>query len=391
MRLNFCKISEKEIEKVILLWKEVFNYSQEKSRILYDVSLAGIKSQVSEIFGIKNQKGELIGALKNDYYWMKVGEGKIFISDIGYVSIKPEFQGKGYGTYLMEEDIKYLRSKSVHIARLGGLVKFYERFGFSIIPSFWFAFPLDDVIAGNKKIPIIEVLKVKEREIKIREFNKKDDLEVYEKLSYNDWKVRKIIDENQKKFIRERKYEPELKRYVVEYKNTPFGFLFSYNNVIYDYVFKDEERFFVNLLKWFLCEKYNEKFNEVKILHLFSDNILEKKLIDEKIPFEKVEKNSSIASSMVCIISFNSLIKHLMPEFQKKKRKMLIKITLSDRKISEEIKIMNSPNKNCTKMNLEITQSEFIKFLFGISSTLYTDYKKRVLEKLFVGRCGFFL
>lgn len=391
MRLSFCKLEENEIEQVMYLWEEVFNYSKEQLRIIHDVSVAGMKSGVSEISGIRSENGKLIGALRNDYRWIKIGKGKVFVSDIGYVSIKPEFQGKGYGTYLMEENMKCLKDKGVHIARLGGLVKFYEKFGFSRIPSFWYAFPLEEIKAGNKRIPITDVLKIEQAGIKIREFDKFQDFGCYKEITETDGKVRKVIDDNQEKFIIERKYEPELKRYIFEYKNTPVGFLFSYNNVIYDYGFKNGEEF-VNLLKWFLYEKYNEQYKESRISHLFYDDILERKLIDGNVTFEKVERNSSISSDMICIVSFNSIIRFLMPEFQNVKKEMEIKIVLTDKNPAEEVKLVAAPDNNCIKIDLKMRQSEFIKFLFGIPSHLYANYNKEILEQIFPKkRCGFFI
>jgi GNAT superfamily N-acetyltransferase len=75
------------------------------------------------------------------------GEEALFINDI---SIKPEFQGKGYGSKIIQSAIEYVKKQVMPIAlraSVGGhystksnmsqedLIKFYKKFGFENRPD----------------------------------------------------------------------------------------------------------------------------------------------------------------------------------------------------------------------------------------------------------------
>jgi GNAT superfamily N-acetyltransferase len=75
------------------------------------------------------------------------GEEALFINDI---SIKPEFQGKGYGSKIIQSAIEYAKEQGIPVAlraSVGGhydtnsnmsqedLIKFYKKFGFENRPD----------------------------------------------------------------------------------------------------------------------------------------------------------------------------------------------------------------------------------------------------------------
>jgi GNAT superfamily N-acetyltransferase len=75
------------------------------------------------------------------------GEEALFINDI---SIKPELQGKGYGSKIIQSAIQYAKEQEIPVAlraSVGGhydtksnisqedLIKFYKKFGFELHPE----------------------------------------------------------------------------------------------------------------------------------------------------------------------------------------------------------------------------------------------------------------
>ncbi|MDD5598428.1 MAG: GNAT family N-acetyltransferase [Victivallaceae bacterium] len=91
----------------------------------------------------------VIGTIHVRKNWLKIGKGKILKGDVGGVSILPEYHGKGYGTALMHDTIKWMKSENYDISRLGGLVEFYSRFGYLRFPRRYMEFfPGNKVCAG---------------------------------------------------------------------------------------------------------------------------------------------------------------------------------------------------------------------------------------------------
>ena len=87
-------------------------------------------------------KGHIVGALHIGRHGIQIGSCVITKADVGEVSILPEYQGKGYGTQLMQETVEWMRQEGFHLSRLGGYVRFYRRFGWVPFPRGFVEFPL---------------------------------------------------------------------------------------------------------------------------------------------------------------------------------------------------------------------------------------------------------
>lgn len=74
--------------------------------------------------------GQVVAAARILRHWLQVGRCAVLKGDVGHVAVLPELHGKGHGTTLMQRVIPYLRDKGFHLSRLGGLMKFYSRFGY---------------------------------------------------------------------------------------------------------------------------------------------------------------------------------------------------------------------------------------------------------------------
>jgi len=106
-----------------------------------------------EAFQIAELDGHIIGAARVQRHRLRVGTCALVKGDVGEVSIDPDFQGRGYGSALMQHVVAWMRDQGFHISRLGGLVKFYRRFGWVPFPRRYVEFPLTPVRAGASTLP----------------------------------------------------------------------------------------------------------------------------------------------------------------------------------------------------------------------------------------------
>ena len=79
---------------------------------------------------VAEQGGGLIAALRVTHSPLRVGEGYIVKADVGEVAVAPACQGRGVGTALMQNTVRWLQTQDCDFTRLGGLVRFYARFGY---------------------------------------------------------------------------------------------------------------------------------------------------------------------------------------------------------------------------------------------------------------------
>jgi len=74
--------------------------------------------------------GKTIGCAHVLPQTLRIGKAKIVKGDLGYVAIPPEYQGQGLGHQLLTEALAWMKEQDYDLSRLGGLVKFYRRFGY---------------------------------------------------------------------------------------------------------------------------------------------------------------------------------------------------------------------------------------------------------------------
>lgn len=101
---------------------------------------------------------QIVAALHAARHVLQVGTAQIFKADVGHVAVRPEFHRKGYGTALMQASTVFLKEHGFHIARLGGLMRFYSRFGYEPFPRRVLRIqvePMDEVFKGRKRSEIL--------------------------------------------------------------------------------------------------------------------------------------------------------------------------------------------------------------------------------------------
>jgi len=73
---------------------------------------------------------------------LRVGACSILKADVGHVAVRPDLQGQGTGTRLMQEIVAWLPKERFQVSRLGGLMRFYERFGYEPFPRRYVTIPV---------------------------------------------------------------------------------------------------------------------------------------------------------------------------------------------------------------------------------------------------------
>lgn len=102
---------------------------------------------------------EIVCALRAAPSELWVGTSRLKSADIGEVAVARARQGQGLGGRAMADCNGWLRESGYAVARLGGLMRFYSRFGYEPFPRCYVEFPISDAIrAGAARIAFAELL-----------------------------------------------------------------------------------------------------------------------------------------------------------------------------------------------------------------------------------------
>ena len=105
------------------------------------------------------------------------GRSRIRWADVGDVSVVPELQGRGLGSQAMTDVVEWMRAAGYAVTRLGGLTRFYSRFGYQSFPRQYVEFPVYRTIrAGALRLPFPETIKPAfEYDGQVRSFDEQRD------------------------------------------------------------------------------------------------------------------------------------------------------------------------------------------------------------------------
>lgn len=77
--------------------------------------------------------GELAGTLRVTEDTIRIGEARLHMGGLGWVSTAEEHRHKGIARELVSDTMHYLRARNFHVAMLFGIPNFYHRFGFTTV------------------------------------------------------------------------------------------------------------------------------------------------------------------------------------------------------------------------------------------------------------------
>ena len=101
----------------------------------------------AQTYQVLTLDGRIVGAVHVADDKLRVGRVVVRKADVGHVSIRPELQGRGYGTAMMTRLVERLRQDGYDVSRLGGRIRFYSRFGWVPFPRRFVEFEIGRLAA----------------------------------------------------------------------------------------------------------------------------------------------------------------------------------------------------------------------------------------------------
>jgi len=139
MTTRFRAATAADQEETLQVLSQAFG--REKGSQKFERDAASVRAH-PESYRVLESNGKIVSALHISQHRIQIGSSVITKADVGEVSTLPEHQGKGFGTQLMEETVRWMRQEGFHLSRLGGYTKFYRRFGWIHFPRGFIEFPL---------------------------------------------------------------------------------------------------------------------------------------------------------------------------------------------------------------------------------------------------------
>lgn len=296
-------------------------------------NMRDVAYNLTENFLLLERDNEVIGTVMISPHWLRVGCAKILKGDVGEVAILREFQGRGFGTILMQECVSHLKKNGFHVSRLGGLTRFYSRFGYIPFPRRYYEFILTDINAGASVFtPDHFFILTPSQEKCVRHYHPSKDWQWRDKLydKFNENRSGSLVE--QRNYTSPPSGEPNLSdlRFVYDDGNEIKGYIFATEYpyepspfeakvTIHDTAFDiDYPQAFITLMKYILRESVRRNAQRVSARFPF-DPLIQKLLTDASLPFSLQELQSGIASNMMCIIDLKGIFEAIIPELTRRR------------------------------------------------------------------------
>lgn len=286
---------------------------------------------IPESFLLMEKDNKAIGTLHIHHHLLRVGSTIITQGDVGEVAVINELQGQGFGTMMIQECVRYLRETGYHLSRLGGLNRFYAKFGYVPFPRRFYEFLLTDVKAGASTFPPEELVSVSsEKENKVRLYYPKIDWlrrnELYD--SFNKNRSGSLVEERGENRP-SGEPNPDALRFVYEENGEVSGYIFASEYldepspfeakvIIHDIAFDlNKPQAFTTLIRYTLRESLRRGVQRITARLPF-DPIIQSLLTDDSLRFSPHEMQSGIASNMMLVANLRSLIEVIIPELNRR-------------------------------------------------------------------------
>lgn len=74
--------------------------------------------------------GRIVGALRLTTETLQIGEARLKMGGIGWVTTEPEYRHRGVASGLLGETLAYMKAHHYHVSMLFGIPDFYQQFGY---------------------------------------------------------------------------------------------------------------------------------------------------------------------------------------------------------------------------------------------------------------------
>jgi len=288
----------------------------------------------------------------------------------------------------MEETVAFVRAHGFDIARLGGLCKFYSRFGWVPFPRRYVEFTLESVKAGARTLGVEEVLGLPSGFAGVvRPFDGKRDAFAVHRL-------RRKFNAGRTGALR---LSPQPEEGLLHATPHPLRVVYERSGKIYGYVNASElPREYTEFegkvsihevafdlrcpeavegcMKAVLLEAFRRGVRRVTARMPF-DHLLLQRLTEGKITYSLRELQGAVASNMILIVSLSSLFRRILPELARRLAnapeanwqgtlRLQIESQFVDLQIAQDsIKVVNS---SCPDEIVATDSATLMKLVFGL-------------------------
>lgn len=146
-----------DVGQILEVMCRAFRLDEASSRY---ASLKAMAGSDAASFQVLAANGRVVGVARIWKQTLRTGIGAVVKGDVGQVSVHPDYQGRGHGSALMRHCVKWMRENGIDISRLGGLARFYSRFGWEQFPRRYMEFMVKEVKAGASVLTPEEVYRL---------------------------------------------------------------------------------------------------------------------------------------------------------------------------------------------------------------------------------------
>jgi len=287
--------------------------------------------ETPDAWRVLEENGRIVSVCRLWQHPVRVGRSEITQGDVGMVGTHPEFQGRGLASELMRDTVEHMRERDCQFGRLGGLIRFYSRFGWVPFPRRYVEFPVEPAKAGASILQPSEYLKSPENfAARILPFNPVAHHEARARLydAFNHNRTGSVVltwgeppqpgsaqpDTTGLRFVCE--MDGEVVGYLFAFEreadHTAFEAKVQVNELAYDTARPEA---LGALLSQLLCEAHARGAGRVTARMPF-DRAIERAMCEAGIPFKWVELHSSPASNMIVIVDPVELLRRIIPELE---------------------------------------------------------------------------
>ena len=276
-------------------------------------------------FLVMEKKGEPVGVTRVGRDRLRFGESAVVLKgEVGYVGVLPELHGQGLGTALMEGTVRFMRENGFHISRLGGLNRFYARFGYVPFPRRYYEFSLDPIGAGAKTMtPDVFLGPSSEERVRLRPYEPGRDWMARCRLYdlFNGGRTGSMV-ESRPPSPQSGGLDQTGLRWIYDDGNSVRAYAFANMTgtsvEIYDFAGDfSHPQALAAVVKRVLWEAVRKGAKQA-LGRLPFDNRVEQALVDGVVPYVLREIQSAPASNMIRVVNLPLLLEAVSPEWTRR-------------------------------------------------------------------------
>jgi len=333
--------------------------------------------------------GEIIAALVISPHRLRIGASEVLKADIGEVGVLQELQGQGFGTQLMQGCVEYLRENGYQLSRLGGLNRFYARFGYVPFPRRYYEFLLTEARAGASTITperYLELTPEQEQCVRLytphRDWQRRDEL--YDHFNQN--RSGSLVRGRQSTQPPVSQPEPESLNLVYEENCQVYGYLFASQHPedhspfeakirVGDVAFQtDKPEAFKALMRYVLRAAAQRGVQRVTARLPF-DPLVQKSLTEAAAPFSLHELQSAPASNMMLVVDLPGLLETIAPELTRRRAvappcptfSLHLRVGKQDAGLRVGSSSVEPVNEEKTDARVSCDQMAFLRWILGLN------------------------